>query len=70
MWAIAHLEELRETHGWGELLFPSAHVFKESNEREPHLNQALRGRMGSGQEEVTAHGFRSTFSTFANRADL
>lgn len=31
------------------------------------LNQALR-RMGFSADEVTSHGFRSTFSTFANES--
>jgi integrase len=33
------------------------------------LNQALK-RMGFGSDEVTPHGFRSTFSTFANESGL
>lgn len=33
------------------------------------LNQALR-RMGFSADEVTSHGFRSTFSTFANESGL
>jgi len=66
--ALALLEQLRTLTGWGDLLFPaqtSAHKPISENT----LNQALR-RMGFGPEEVTSHGFRSTFSTFANESGL
>lgn len=66
--AISHLEELRDLTGWGELLFPSLMSSKKAMS-ENTLNQALR-RMGFGPEEVTSHGFRSTFSTFANESGL
>jgi integrase len=66
--AIALLEELKELTGWGELLFPSLMSSKKPMS-ENTLNQALR-RMGFGPEEVTSHGFRSTFSTFANESGL
>lgn len=33
------------------------------------LNTALR-RMGFGADEMTSHGFRATFSTFANESGL
>lgn len=66
--AVALLEELRTLTGWGALLFPSqggAHKPISENT----FNQALR-RMGFGKEEVTSHGFRATFSTFANESGL
>lgn len=66
--ALALLSELKELTGWGELLFPaqtSAHKPISENT----LNQALR-RMGFGPDEATSHGFRSTFSTFANESGL
>ena len=66
--AIELLNELKELTGWGELLFPSqSSAFKPISENT--LNQALR-RMGFTPEEVTSHGFRSTFSTFANESGL
>ena len=66
--ALALLSELRELTGWGELLFPS---LSSSNKpiSENTLNQALR-RMGFSRDEVTSHGFRTTFSTFANESGL
>ena len=66
--ALACLAELRELTGWGELLFPSQSSSKKPIS-ENTLNQALR-RMGFGPDEVTSHGFRSTFSTFANESGL
>lgn len=66
--AMELLRELRELTGWGELLFPaqsSAHNPISENT----LNQALR-RMGFGPNEATSHGFRTTFSTFANECGL
>ena len=66
--AIALLDELREFTGWGDLLFPSQSSAKKCIS-ENTFNQAMR-RMGFGPEEVTSHGFRSTFSTFANESGL
>jgi len=62
------LEELRGLTGWGELLFPSvrsAHRPMSENT----LNAALR-RMGYSGDEMTAHGFRASFSTLANESGL
>jgi integrase len=65
---LSRLAELRKLTGWGALLFPS-----QVNSKKPisdnTLNQALK-RMGFGSDEVTPHGFRSTFSTFANESGL
>lgn len=66
--ALGHLTELRELTGWGDLLFPSQSSSKKPIS-ENTLNQALR-RMGFGPDEVTSHGFRSTFTTFANESGL
>lgn len=66
--ALTLLAELRELTGWGELLFPSQSSSKKPIS-ENTLNQALR-RMGFGPDEVTSHGFRSTFTTFANESGL
>lgn len=66
--ALSLLGELRELTGWGALLFPSlssAHRPISENT----LNQALR-RLGFSAAEVTSHGFRTTFSTFANESGL
>ncbi len=65
---IALLGELRALTGWGTLLFPSQMSSKKPIS-ENTLNQALK-RMGFGPHEVTPHGFRSTFSTFANESGL
>jgi len=62
------LEELKALTGWGELLFP-AQTSSKKPMSENTLNQALR-RMGFTPEQVTSHGFRSTFSTFANESGL
>ncbi len=63
------IEVLRELHGLtgrGELVFPSVRSMLRPIS-ENTLNAALR-RMGYGPDEVTAHGFRSTFSTIANES--
>lgn len=66
--SISLLTELQEISGWGELLFPATTSSKRPMS-ENTFNQALR-RMGFGPDEVTSHGFRSTFSTFANESGL
>lgn len=64
--AVAVLRALHGLTGSGELVFPSVRsTLRPISENT--LNAALR-RMGYGQDEVTAHGFRSTFSTIANEA--
>ena len=62
------LEELRAHTGYGAFLFPSNGSCKKQIS-ENTFNQALR-RMGYGSDQVTAHGFRATFSTFANESGL
>ena len=66
--AIALLGELRLMNGNGEYLFPSLRTWKRPMS-ENTLNAALR-RMGYSGEEMTAHGFRASFSTLANESGL
>ena len=66
--AIALLEELRPLTGEGEFLFPSLNSWKRPMS-ENTLNAALR-RMGYSGDEMTAHGFRASFSTLANESGL
>lgn len=53
-------------HGAAGLLFPGLRSVKRPIS-ENTMNGALR-RIGFSQEEATAHGFRSTFSTLANES--
>ena len=66
--ALALLDELRRMNGSGEYLFPSLHTWKRPMS-ENTLNAALR-RMGYSGDEMTAHGFRASFSTLANESGL
>ena len=66
--AIALLDELRRMNGNGEYLFPSLRTWKRPMS-ENTLNAALR-RLGYSGEEMTAHGFRASFSTLANESGL
>ena len=66
--AVEVLKELRTLTGHRDLVFPS-HQSPRRPMSENTLNQALR-RMGFTPEQVTSHGFRSTFSTFANESGL
>jgi len=62
------LEEVWPLSDYGELVFPSIR----SNSRplsENAMNSALR-RMGFSQDEMTAHGFRSTVSTILNERGI
>jgi integrase len=64
--AVAILRELQGLTGHRRLVFPGMR----SPERpisENTLNAAMR-RLGYGQDEVTAHGFRSTASTLLNES--
>ena len=64
--ALALLEDLRELTGEGAYLFPSLRSWHRPMS-ENTLNAALR-RMGYSGEEMTAHGFRASFSTLANES--
>ena len=67
--ALETLAELKEHTGWSELLFPGQSPTGNKPISENTFNQALR-RMGFGPKEATSHGFRATFSTFANESGL
>jgi integrase len=64
--ATSLLRDLRALTGDGELVFPSIRSTSRPMS-ENTLNAALR-RMGYAKDEVVAHGFRATFSTFANES--
>jgi len=66
--ALALLDDLRQLTGEGALLFPSLRSWQRPMS-ENTLNAALR-RMGYSGEEMTAHGFRASFSTLANESGL
>ncbi|MEQ3707933.1 tyrosine-type recombinase/integrase [Tateyamaria sp.] len=64
--AIKTLEELQGLSHPDALVLPSQSL-KIKPLSENTFNQALR-KMGFGKEEMTAHGFRATFSTLANES--
>jgi integrase len=64
--AVTILRTLHTLTGRGEFVFPSIRTAARPIS-ENTLNAALR-RMGYTQDEVTAHGFRATFSTIANES--
>ena len=66
--AIGLLRELQEHTGTSDLLFPSVRSWKKPMS-ENTFNAALR-RMGYSSDQMTAHGFRATFSTLANESGL
>lgn len=66
--ALVLLYDLRKLTGHTDFLLPSLVSVKRVMS-ENTLNTALR-RMGYGAEEMTAHGFRSSFSTIANESGL
>lgn len=66
--AIALLDELRMITGNGDYLFPSLRSWQRPMS-DNTLNAALR-RMGYAGDEMTAHGFRASFSTLANESGL
>lgn len=66
--ALSLLEEMRAITGEGTYLFPSLRSWHWPMS-ENTLNAALR-RMGYSGEEMTAHGFRASFSTLANESRL
>ncbi len=66
--ALELLEELKEITGEGAYLFPSLRSWHRPMS-ENTLNAALR-RMGYSGDEMTAHGFRASFSTLANESGL
>jgi len=64
--SLRQLEELKELTGWEALLFP-AQTSSKKPMSDNTMNQALF-RMGFRKDEITPHGLRSTFSTFANES--
>jgi integrase len=66
--AIVLLKDLRRMSNKGDYLFPSLRTWTRPMS-ENTLNAALR-RMGYSGEEMTAHGFRASFSTLANESGL
>jgi integrase len=64
--AMGVLEELQPITGHGKLVFPGF-VSSRRPMSENTLNGALR-RLGFGQDEMTAHGFRATASTLLNES--
>ena len=66
--ALVLLEELRPITGQCEYLFPSLRSWHWPVS-ENTLNAALRS-MGYSGDEMTAHGFRASFSTLANESGL
>jgi len=66
--AIALLDELKTMNNKSEYLFPSLRAWTRPMS-ENTLNAALR-RLGYSGEEMTAHGFRASFSTLANESGL
>ncbi|OIQ29883.1 MAG: integrase [Alphaproteobacteria bacterium MedPE-SWcel] len=65
---IKLLDELRMITGNGTYLFPSLRSWQRPMS-ENTLNAALR-RLGYSGNEMTAHGFRASFSTLANESGL
>jgi integrase len=66
--ALGVLRELHALNGSQELLFPSLRSPRRPVS-ENTFNQALRN-LGFSKDEMTAHGFRTTFSTLANESGL
>jgi len=66
--AIALLDELKTMNNKSEYLFPSLRAWTRPMSKNT-LNAALR-RLGYSGEEMTAHGFRASFSTLANESGL
>lgn len=64
--AVQLLLELREMTGKARFLFPSTRT-PDRAMSDGTLNAALR-RLGFTKDQATSHGFRASFSTFANEA--
>jgi integrase len=63
---IGHLHELQQFSGPEGFVFPAFHTTRRPMS-ENTMNLALR-RMGYSQDEMTAHGFRTTASTLLNES--
>jgi integrase len=66
--ALAILDALRTVTGHRELVFPGLRT-ADRPISENTLNAAMR-RLGFAADEMTAHGFRASFSTLANESGL
>jgi integrase len=66
--ALELLKQLRTMNNQGDYLFPSLRTWSRPMS-ENTLNAAL-SRMGYSGDEITAHGFRASFSTLANESGL
>ena len=66
--ALKLLQQLLAMNNQGEYLFPSLRTWTRPMS-ENTLNAVLR-RMGYSGDEMTAHGFRASFSTLANESGL
>jgi integrase len=66
--ALDLLDELHRISGTSAYVFPSSRSWK-SPISQNTFNSALR-RLGYKKHELSAHGFRATFSTFANESGL
>jgi integrase len=66
--ALGHLRGLYAHTGTSSLLFPSTRSWVKPIS-ENTLNAALK-RLGYSSDQITAHGFRATFSTLANESGL
>ncbi|MEL7206115.1 MAG: site-specific integrase, partial [Pseudomonadota bacterium] len=66
--ALTLVDDLHRINGNSRYLFPSLRSFHRPMS-ENTLNAALR-RLGYSGDEMTAHGFRATFSTLANESSL
>ena len=66
--ALAVLGSLRDIGHPKAMVLPSQRL-RMKPLSENTFNQAIR-KMGFGKEEMTAHGFRATFSTIANESGL
>ncbi|MEM6649349.1 MAG: integrase arm-type DNA-binding domain-containing protein [Pseudomonadota bacterium] len=64
--ALEELQQLHRTSGHHDLILPSYRSWKTPMSNNT-FNAALR-RMGYTKDEMTAHGFRATFSTIANES--
>lgn len=62
--ALAILKSMRQLTGKGKYVFPSVRT-RDRSISENTINAALR-RMGYSKDEMTAHGFRTTASSFLN----
>jgi integrase len=64
--ALEHLKHLERLRAQSPLVFPSSRNWRKAIS-ENTLNVAIR-RLGFDREQMTAHGFRASFSTIANES--